>query len=163
MSASVPKPPTETQGEKLDTLDQASAAFVDSGASAVEQLDTDTRTRRAQTAEQIAKDQEAELKLAERDRKAAEGGLSAHNSLTTPAPVFTEQLDRPDYNPQRRPSSKANTLSTTGESAREAAERVDAKKDMPTNAEIVQERRNASAELRAVPVTDAQSPYLGEQ
>jgi hypothetical protein len=143
----------------LDTQDESAKQFVESGASAhdfVKPLD------RAPSAEELRADDKADARLAVEDMEAAAAGQSNHNTLTPPNPVQVQQADRPDYNPQRRPSSRANQMSSVAESPQVMAERVDRKKDNPTNADITLDRRIRSNENREQPLASPKSPYLGE-
>ncbi len=149
--------PGESKG--LDTIDRSAKDFVASGADAKAMVkDGDapsgdvTRNETESVDKALAKDNIENLA----------SGNSNHNTLAGVNPVAVEQADRPDYNPQRRPSSRANAMSATGEGPREMAERVDAKKEAPTNAEITTERRVEANDQREEPLTGFQSPYLGE-
>jgi hypothetical protein len=143
----------------LDTKDQTAREFVDSGRSAHEFVKTEEtpsgdviRRRAAEADREGARDNLANLAA----------GNSNHNTTAGVNPVTVGYADRPDYNPQRRPSSRANQQSTTGESPTRMADRVDAKKEAKTNAEIVGERREQANEAREVPLRSDQSPYMGE-
>lgn len=144
----------------LDTVDATAKAWVGSGASADdsikgmeapsgdvlrEQTETDERDNARENIENLA------------------SGNSNHNTVAGVNPIAVAQVDRPDYNPQRRPSSKANQMSSIGESPIDMAARVDAKKEGPTNSEIVTERVTNSNEARDKPLADYESPYMGEQ
>jgi hypothetical protein len=89
-------------------------------------------------------------------------GNTNHNTTAGVNPVGVAQADRPDYNPQRRPSSRANQMSSIGEGPREMADRVDAKKEAPTAAEIVNERRERAEDERSAPLKGTTSPFMGE-
>lgn len=145
-----------------DTQDATAKAWVGSGQSAADKI-------KSPTAEAPSADvQREEAAFDERDNarenlEHAAAGNSNHNTVAGVNPVAVAQVDRPDYNPQRRPSSRANQMSTMGESPNMMAARVDAKKEGPTNAEITQERREKSDAQRDVALEDRNSPYMGEQ
>ena len=144
----------------LDTVDNTAKAWVGSGASAHDSV----KGTEAPSGDELRKQTEAD----ERDNARENignlvAGNSNHNTVAGVNPVAVAQVDRPDYNPQRRPSSRANQMSSMGESPRDMAERVDAKKEAPTNAEIVAERRDTAQEQRDRPLSNYESPYMGEQ
>lgn len=144
----------------LDTVDQTAKAWVGTGASA----DASIKGMDAPSGDEKRED------YSEHDRNSAlenignmANGNSNHNTVAGVNPVGVAQMDRPDYNPQRRPSSRANMASTVGEAPHLMAARVDAKKEGPTNAEIVTERRVEANDARATPLADYTSPFIGEQ
>lgn len=152
-------PPTETETKPLDTKDEAAKQFVESGAKATDIVGDPkgmTSDERRELAERKA---EVTDELAEANINRS---TSAHNTNVPPAPVGVDYADRPDYNPQRRPSSKANQQSSLAESPRDMAERVDDKKTLPTNAEIVQDRRNAADEMTGEQSPGYQSNFKGD-
>jgi len=143
----------------LDTLDNSAKAFVKSG----EKADASVKGMDAPSGEKLREDTtEADRAMALDNIENQATGSSNHNTAGAVNPVTVAQVDRPDYNPQRRPSSRANMASTVGEHPSLMAARVDAKKAAPTNAEIVQDRRDDANEERERPMTGYQSPYLGE-
>lgn len=144
VDAATAAPPTETETKPLDTKDEAAKQFVESGASAVDIVGDQAGRTTAEIREQAERKSEVTDALADAN---INRDTSAHNTNVPPAPVGVDYADRPDYNPQRRPSSKANQQSSLAESPRDMAERVDDKKHLPTNAEIVTDRRNAADEF----------------
>lgn len=146
------------KSDTLDTKDQSAKQFVESGASAQDMVkDRDAALRDEDgTAKADAINAAAAENVAPK-----EGSETNHNSMSATNPVNVDQADRPDYNPQRRPSSKANQQSAQAEGPAEMAERVDAKKDNPTNAEITQERKNR-VEGEVGTLNPGESPFKGE-
>lgn len=146
----------------LDTQDATARAWVGSGQSAEDKIKSPVAD--APSAD-IQRDEAAfdERDNARENIEHVAAGNSNHNTVAGVNPVAVAQVDRPDYNPQRRPSSHANQMSTMGESPNMMAARVDAKKEGPTNAEITQERREKSDGQRDVALEDRNSPYMGEQ
>lgn len=156
-SASSPNDAGASAG--TDTIDQTAKHFVESGASAkdyVKGFDAPSGDELRKEAAEVDRNQGREniANLAD--------GNSNHNTVAGVNPVGVAFADRPDYNPQRRPSSRANQMSSIGEAPQMMAARVDAKKEAPTNAEIVQERRDTANEERSAPLTGYQSPFMGE-
>lgn len=154
------KPNEPGPSEGLQTRDETAKAWVGSGASA----DAAIKGTDAPSADVLREQTESD----ERDNARENignmtAGNSNHNTVAGVNPVAVAQVDRPDYNPQRRPSSRANQMSTMGESPQDMAKRVDAKKESPTNSEIVTERRTTSDEQRDRPLTQYESPFMGEQ
>ena len=146
----------------LATEDKTAKAWVGSGEKAdatIKRLD-----KAVPSGDELREDySEADKGLAKDNIVNMANGNSNHNTVAGTNPVAVAQMDRPDYNPQRRPSSRANQQSTMGESPDMMAARVEAKKQAPTNEEIVTERRvDANAE-REQPLPSYTSPYLGEQ
>jgi len=145
--------------EGLDTKDETAREFVKSGASAkdyIKDFDApsgDELRRQADTTDR-ENGRENIANMAD--------GNSNHNTVAGTNPVGVAYADRPDYNPQRRPSSRANQQSTMGESPQMMAARVDTKKESATAAEIVHERRDTANEGRDRPLRNVDSPYLGE-
>lgn len=141
----------------VDTKDESAKAFVESGVNATDVVKDKYAAGSGRGEEkQDAIDAAARDNLREKD-----GAESNHNSMTPTNPVNVDQADRPDYNPQRRPSSKANQQSALAEGPQEMAERVDAKKLNPTNAEITQERTNEVTEA-GVQLNPGESAFKGE-
>lgn len=156
-SAKSPNEPGPSHG--TDTKDETAKNFVESEASASDYVKGyDAKSGDALRAEAAEVDKAQGLENIER----MASGESNHNTVAGVNPVKVAQADRPDYNPQRRPSSRANQMSSMGESPEMMAARVDAKKEAPTHAEIVQERRNMANEERSKPMTGYQSPFMGE-
>ena len=143
----------------LDTVDQTAKAWVGSGADADASIKGMGAPSGDALREQVEHD---ERDNARENIENLASGNSNHNTVAGVNPVTVAQVDRPDYNPQRRPSSRANQMSTMGESPRDMADRVDAKKEGPTNSEIVTERLTTSNEQRDKPLADYASPYMGE-
>ncbi len=143
----------------LDTVDQTAKAWVGSGAPADASIKGEEAPSGDVLREQVEHD---ERDNARENIENLASGNSNHNTVAGVNPVTVAQVDRPDYNPQRRPSSRANQMSTMGESPRDMADRVDAKKEGPTNSEIVTERVTTSNEQRDRPLADYESPYMGE-
>jgi len=156
-SAKSPNDPGESKG--TDTKDETAREFVKVGKSAKDYIsDFDApsgdKVREQEGAVDRKNGRENITNLAE--------GNSNHNTVAGVNPVSVAYADRPDYNPQRRPSSRANQQSSMGEAPQMMAARVDAKKESPTAAEIVHERRNATDEERDRPLRGVDSPYMGE-
>ena len=150
---------TKRNPKTVDTKDQSAKAFVESGAKA-----KDVVKDRANASTDDARAKENAInEAAQRNLKPKSGKESNHNSLSDVNPVNVDQADRPDYNPQRRPSSKANIMSSTAEGPQEMAERVDALKEKPTNAEITTERVNEVQEEAGELLNPGESPFKGEQ
>jgi hypothetical protein len=146
----------------LDTKDETAGRWVGSGKSAKDAVKSPTAD--APSADVLRSETEFDERDNARENIGNQAdGNSNHNTVAGVNPVGVAQVDRPDYNPQRRPSSRANQMSTMGESPRDMAARVDAKKEGPTNAEITQERRDKSDDQREVALEDRISPYMGEQ
>jgi hypothetical protein len=145
------------ESKGTDTIDRSAKDFVQSGADAKASVKDRDAPSGDKTREPVA-----DRELARDNIENMASGNSNHNTLAGVNPVAVEQADRPDYNPQRRPSSRANQQSSIGESPIDMAERVNAKKEAPTNAEITTERRNEANDRREEPLTGYQSPYLGE-
>lgn len=145
--------------EGTDTKDETAKNFVESGASATDFV----KGFEAKSGDELRKEA-AEVDKAQgvENIEHLASGETNHNTVAGVNPVKVAYADRPDYNPQRRPSSRANQMSSMGESPEMMAARVDAKKEAPTNAEIVQDRRNRANEERSKPMTGYQSPYMGE-
>lgn len=144
----------------LDTVDQTAKAWVGSGASA----DDSIKGNEAPSGDVLREQTESDERENARENIANQAaGNSNHNTVAGVNPVSVAQVDRPDYNPQRRPSSRANQMSTMGESPIDMAKRVEAKKEAPTNSEIVTERVTTSNDQRDRPLADYESPYMGEQ
>ncbi len=152
MTAKTPTP--------ADTKDASAAAFVESGASAKDSVKDPEDTP---SSEELRAGQDASRALMFDDIQRQVDGGSNHNSLSGVNPVPVAQLDKPDYNPQRRPSSKANQQSALAESPQDMADRVDEKKDNPSNAELTEDRRERANEALEKPLAGYQSPYEGEQ
>ncbi len=145
----------------LQTRDETAKAWVGSGESARASV-KDLRESVPSGDELRAEYREEDKELAKKNIENQTDGNSNHNTVAGVNPVAVQQLDRPDYNPQRRPSSRANQMSTMGESPDMMAARVEAKKKGPTNSEITTERRVEANDARETPLTSYQSPYLGE-
>lgn len=145
--------------EGLDTKDETAREFVKSGASAKDFVKGYDAPSGDQLREQAAV---VDREHARENIANMADGNSNHNTVAGVNPVGVGYADRPDYNPQRRPSSRANQMSTMGEAPELMAARVDAKKEAPTNAEIVGERRDKANEERDAPLTGYQSPFMGE-
>lgn len=146
----------------LDTVDQTAKAWVGSGASA----DASIKGPEAPSSDELREQSDGgaeDIRLGMENMQNMADGNSNHNTVAGVNPVAVMQVDRPDYNPQRRPSSRANQMSSVGESPIDMARRVEAKKEAPTNAEIVTERRTEANEVRDKPLDDYVSPYNGEQ
>lgn len=145
--------------EGLDTKDETAKHFVESGTSASEYV----KGYDAKSGDELRREAAAvDTKHGIENIENLASGESNHNTVAGVNPVKVAQADRPDYNPQRRPSSRANQMSSMGESPEMMAARVDAKKEAPTNAEIVQDRRDRANEERSKPITGYQSPFMGE-
>lgn len=159
-TASADSPNEKGPSEGLSTVDETAKAWVGSGASA----ESAVKGNDAPSGDVLRERTEADERDNARDNISnMAAGNSNHNTVAGVNPVAVAQVDRPDYNPQRRPSSRANQMSTMGESPQDMAKRVDAKKEAMTNAEIVAERRDTSQEDRDAPIPQYQSPYMGEQ
>jgi hypothetical protein len=144
----------------LDTVDQTAKAWVGSGAKA----DASTKGMDAPSGDELREDHsETDRNLAKDNIENMANGNSNHNTVAGVNPVAVAQMDRPDYNPQRRPSSRANMASTVGEHPELMAARIEAKKTAPTNSEIVTDRRVEANEDRDRPLADYKSPFIGEQ
>ena len=145
----------------LQTRDETAKAWVGSGESA--RASVKELGKPVPSGDDLRKDNsESDKALAKANIENQTDGNSNHNTVAGVNPVAVAQVDRPDYNPQRRPSSRANQMSTMGESPDLMAARVEAKKKGPTNSEITTERRVEANEQRDTPLTSYQSPYMGE-
>lgn len=152
--------PEPGPSEGTDTKDETAKNFVASGADAHDYVKDEDNVKSGDALRAEAREVDRNQG---RDNIAnfAEGN-SNHNTTAGVNPVAVAQADRPDYNPQRRPSSRANMQSTIGESPVKMADRVEGKKTAPTNAEIVTERRNRAEEERSGVLPGYSSPFMGE-
>lgn len=87
---------------------------------------------------------------------------SNHNAPAATNPIGVAYADRPDYNPQREPSSRGNLASASGGTPAAMEQKIEAKADSPTAAEIVEDRRERAADAYDEPLAKETSPYLGE-
>jgi hypothetical protein len=160
--AEVGQPSTNPEpgpSEGLDTKDETAKNFVASGVSAHEYV----KRNDAPSGDVLRQEgREVDRNHARDNLANMADGNTNHNTTAGVNPVGVAQADRPDYNPQRRPSSRANQMSSIGEGPREMADRVDAKKEAPTAAEIVNERRERAEDERSAPLKGTTSPFMGE-
>lgn len=152
--------PAPGPSEGTDTKDETAKNFVASGADAHDYVksDNDVKSGDVLRTEAAGIDREHGR---ENIANFADGN-SNHNTTAGVNPVAVAQADRPDYNPQRRPSSRANMNSTVGESPSVMADRVEGKKTAPTNAEIVTDRRERAQDERSGVLPGYTSPFMGE-
>lgn len=152
--------PEPGPSEGTDTKDETAKNFVASGADAHDYVKRDDDVKSGDVLREEARTVDREHGR-ENIANFADGN-SNHNTTAGVNPVAVAQADRPDYNPQRRPSSRANLNSTVGESPSKMADRVEGKKTAPTNAEIVEERRDRAQEERSGVMPGYTSPFMGE-
>ena len=152
--------PEPGPSEGTDTKDETAKNFVASGADAHDYVKADDNVKSGDALRAEAREVDRDMGR-ENIANFAEGN-SNHNTTAGVNPVAVAQADRPDYNPQRRPSSRANMQSTIGESPSKMADRVEGKKTAPTNAEIVGERRDQAQEARSGVLPGYTSPFMGE-
>lgn len=147
----------------LMTQDQRAQAFVNSDTDAKVAIKDPTVAPSAEVLRESADAGSVDNELMAQNIASYQNGESNHNSLTPTNPIPVQQVDRPDYNPQRVPSSRANQMSSLAESPQGMADRVNAKKNAPTNAELTEDRRAASDEKRDTPLPGYLTSYQGEQ
>lgn len=152
--------PQPGPSEGTDTKDETAKNFVASGADAHDYVKADDNVKSGDALRAEAR--EVDRDMGRENIANFADGNSNHNTTAGVNPVAVAQADRPDYNPQRRPSSRANMNSTVGESPSKMADRVEGKKAAPTNAEIVTDRRERAQEERSGVLPGYTSPFMGE-